>query len=88
MIKGLSCLRRRPQSLEEAWIVPTQVREDELSQAAVVALLDRHTKRVCQRLALLERLREIAHVNLCLSLLSLGLDRIAHGCPRATRQRW
>jgi hypothetical protein len=66
---------RRPQELEEAWIVQALVREDGLSQVEAAALLDRHKSWVCRRLALLERLGAAAQAELRLGLLSPGLAR-------------
>lgn len=55
-IYGLNCVGRRPQELEEAWIVSALVREDGLSQVEAAELLGRHKSWVCRRLALLEKL--------------------------------
>jgi ParB family transcriptional regulator, chromosome partitioning protein len=74
-IYGLNCVGRRPQELEEAWIVQALVREDGLSQVEAAALLDRHKSWVCRRLALLERLGAAAQAELRLGLLSPGLAR-------------
>ncbi len=74
-IYGLNCVGRRPQELEEAWIVQALVREDGLSQVEAAALLDRHKSWVCRRLALLERLGAVAQAELRLGLLSPGLAR-------------
>jgi ParB-like chromosome segregation protein Spo0J len=74
-IYGLNCVGRRPQELEEAWIVQALVREDGLSQVEAAALLDRHKSWVCRRLALLERLGAAAQADLRLGLLSPGLAR-------------
>jgi ParB-like chromosome segregation protein Spo0J len=74
-IYGLNCVGRRPQELEEAWIVQALVREDGLSQVEAAALLGRHKSWVCRRLALLERLGSAAQSELRLGLLSAGLAR-------------
>jgi ParB-like chromosome segregation protein Spo0J len=74
-IFGLNSSGRRPNELEEAWIVQALVREDGLSQVAVAQLLDRHKSWVCRRLAFLERLCEQAQADLRLGLLSAGLAR-------------
>ncbi len=67
---GLNCVGRRPQELEEAWIVSSLVREDGLSQMEVADLLGRHKSWVCRRLALLEKLGPEAREDLRLGLLS------------------
>ena len=69
-IYGLNCVGRRPQELEEAWIVSALVREDGLSQVEVAELLGRHKSWVCRRLALLEKLSVEAREDLRLGLLS------------------
>lgn len=69
-IYGLNCVGRRPQELEEAWIVSSLVREDGLSQMEVADLLGRHKSWVCRRLALLEKLGPEAREDLRLGLLS------------------
>lgn len=69
-IYGLNCVGRRPQELEEAWIVAALVREDGLSQAEAADLLGRHKSWVCRRLALLEKLGVEAREDLRLGLLS------------------
>jgi ParB-like chromosome segregation protein Spo0J len=74
-IFGLNSTGRRPNELEEAWIVQALVREDAMSQVEVAALLDRHKSWVCRRLALLERLCGEAQTDLHLGLLSAGLAR-------------
>jgi ParB-like chromosome segregation protein Spo0J len=74
-IFGLNCTGRRPNELEEAWIVQALVREDGLSQVEVAQLLDRHKSWVCRRLAFLERLCDEAQADLRLGLLSAGLAR-------------
>jgi ParB-like nuclease domain len=74
-IFGLNCVGRRPQELEEAWIVQALVREDGLSQVDVAELLGRHKSWVCRRLAFLERLCDEAQAELRLGLLSPGLAR-------------
>jgi ParB-like chromosome segregation protein Spo0J len=72
---GLNCTGRRPNELEEAWIVQALVREDGMAQVDVAQLLDRHKSWVCRRLALLERLGDEAQADLRLGLLSAGLAR-------------
>jgi ParB-like chromosome segregation protein Spo0J len=72
---GLNCTGRRPNELEEAWIVQALVREDGMAQVDVARLLDRHKSWVCRRLALLERLGDEAQADLRLGLLSAGLAR-------------
>jgi ParB-like chromosome segregation protein Spo0J len=74
-IFGLNSVGRRPQELEEAWIVQALVREDGLSQLEAAELLGRHKSWVCRRLALLERLCDEAQAELRLGLLSAGLAR-------------
>jgi ParB-like chromosome segregation protein Spo0J len=74
-IFGLNSTGRRPNELEEAWIVQALVREDGMSQVEVAALLERHKSWVCRRLALLERLCDEAQADLRLGLLSVGLAR-------------
>jgi ParB-like chromosome segregation protein Spo0J len=69
-IYGLNCVGRRPQELEEAWIVSALVREDGLSQMEAAELLGRHKSWVCRRLALLEKLSVEAREDLRLGLLS------------------
>ncbi len=74
-IFGLNSTGRRPNELEEAWIVQALVREDGMSQVEVAALLERHKSWVCRRLALLEGLCGEAQADLRLGLLSVGLAR-------------
>jgi ParB family transcriptional regulator, chromosome partitioning protein len=74
-ILGLNSTGRRPNELEEAWLVQALVREDGLSQVEAAALLDRHRSWVCRRLAFLERLGSEAQSDLRLGLLSAGLAR-------------
>ena len=74
-IFGLNSVGRRPNELEEAWIVQALVREDGLSQVEAAELLGRHKSWVCRRLALLERLCGEAQADLRLGLLSPGLAR-------------
>jgi ParB-like chromosome segregation protein Spo0J len=74
-IFGLNSVGRRPQELEEAWIVQALVREDGLSQPEAAELLGRHKSWVCRRLALLERLCGEAQAELRLGVLSVGLAR-------------
>ena len=85
-IYGLNCVGRRPQELEEAWIVQALVREDGLSQVEAAALLDRHKSWVCRRLALLERLGEAAQAELRLGLLSPGLARQLTRLPTGNQE--
>lgn len=74
-IFALNSVGRRPNELEEAWIVQALVREDGLSQVEAATLLGRHKSWVCRRLALLERLGESVQADLRLGLLSPGLAR-------------
>jgi ParB-like chromosome segregation protein Spo0J len=74
-IFGLNSTGRRPNELEEAWVVQALVREDGMSQVEVAALLERHKSWVCRRLAFLERLCGEAQADLRLGLLSAGLAR-------------
>jgi ParB-like chromosome segregation protein Spo0J len=74
-IFGLNSVGRRPQELEEAWLVQALVREDGLSQLEAAELLGRHKSWVCRRLALLERLCDEAQAELRLGVLSVGLAR-------------
>lgn len=66
---------RRPQELEEAWIVHALVREDGLSQVEAAELLGRHKSWVNRRLAMWERLAEPAKEELRLGLLSPSMAR-------------
>ena len=68
-IYGLNQVGRQTQELEEAWIVFALVREDGLSQAEAAELMGRHKSWVCRRLALLERLNEVARDEMRLGLL-------------------
>jgi hypothetical protein len=74
-IYNLNRIGRRPQELEEAWIVQALVREDGLSQVEAAALLSRHKSWVCRRLALLEKLSAAARDELRLGLLTPSLAR-------------
>jgi ParB-like chromosome segregation protein Spo0J len=85
-IFGLNCVGRRPQELEEAWIVQALVREDGLSQVEVATLLDRHKSWVCRRLALLERLGTAAQAELRLGLLSSSLARQLTRLPTGNQE--
>jgi len=67
-IYGLNQTGRQTQELEEAWIVFALVREDGLTQVETAELLGRHKSWVCRRLALLERLDEVARDELRLGL--------------------
>lgn len=69
-IYALNRTSRRPQELEEAWIVHSLVREDGLSQVDAGQLLGRHKSWVNRRLAMWERLAEEAKQELRLGLLS------------------
>jgi ParB-like chromosome segregation protein Spo0J len=69
-IYGLNHASRTPRELEEAWIVFALVREDGLTQPEVADLLGRHKSWVCRRLALVERLAEVAREDLRLGLLT------------------
>jgi ParB-like chromosome segregation protein Spo0J len=66
---------RRPQELEEGWIVHALVREDGLSQLEVAQLLGRHRSWVCRRLALVEKLSESVKEHLRLGLVPLSTAR-------------
>lgn len=85
-IFGLNGTGRRPQELEEAWIVQALVREDGMSQVEVAQLLDRHKSWVCRRLAFLERLGDEAQADLRLGLLSAGLARQLTRLPAGNQQ--
>ena len=74
-IYTLNRLSRPPQELEEAWIVHALVREDGLSQVDAGALLGRHKSWVNRRLAMWERLAEVAKEELRLGLLSPTMAR-------------
>jgi ParB-like chromosome segregation protein Spo0J len=74
-IFGLNSAGRRPNELEEAWIVQALVREDGLSQVAVAELLGKHKSWVNRRLAMLERLCVEAKEELRLGLVSPSLAR-------------
>jgi ParB-like chromosome segregation protein Spo0J len=69
-IYGLNHASRHTQELEEAWIVFALVREDGLNQPEAAELLGRHKSWVCRRLALIERLAEVAREDLRLGLLT------------------
>ena len=56
--------------LEDAWIVHALVREDGLPQVEVAALLGRHKSWVCRRLALIEKLDDVAKEELKVGLLN------------------
>jgi len=56
--------------LEDAWIVHALVREDGLPQVEVAALLGRHKSWVCRRLALIEKLDDVAKEELKVGLLT------------------
>jgi ParB-like chromosome segregation protein Spo0J len=71
----LNAVGRRPNELEEAWIVQALVREDGMTQVEAGHLLGRHKSWVCRRLAFLERLCDPAQAELRLGLLSPGLAR-------------
>lgn len=68
-IYGLNQAGCHTRELEEAWIVFALVREDGLSQTEAAELLGRHKSWVCRRLALLERLDEVARDEMRLGLL-------------------
>lgn len=72
---GLNSVGRRPQELEEAWLVQALVREDGLTQLEAAELLGRHKSWVCRRLAWLERLCAEAQAELRLGVLTAGLAR-------------
>jgi ParB-like chromosome segregation protein Spo0J len=74
-IYGLNHAGQRTREWEEAWIVHALVREDGLTQVEVAELLDRHKSWVCRRLALVEKLAEIAKEDLRLCLLSATAAR-------------
>jgi hypothetical protein len=74
-IYTLNQLSRPPQELEQAWIVHALVREDGLSQVDAGALLGRHKSWVNRRLAMWERLAEVAKEELRLGLLSPAMAR-------------
>jgi len=71
----LNSVGRRPNELEEAWIVQALVREDGLSQVETATLLGRHKSWVSRRLALLERLEVSVQADLRLGLVSPSLAR-------------
>lgn len=74
-IYGLNQTGRRTQEWEDAWIVHALVRDDGLSQVEVAALLGRHKSWVCRRLALVEKLADVARDDLRLGLLSATAAR-------------
>jgi ParB-like chromosome segregation protein Spo0J len=74
-IYGLNQTGRRPNELEEAWIVQALVREDGLSQVEVAELLGRHKSWVCRRLALLEKLSAEMRQELEVGLLTATAAR-------------
>ena len=69
-IYGLNSAGRRPQELEEAWLVQALVREDGMTQLEAAQLLRRHKSWVCRRLALLEKLSTDVRQDLEVGLLS------------------
>jgi hypothetical protein len=56
--------------LEEAWLVRSLYRDDQLTQPQIAQLLRRHKSWVCRRLALAEHLSDELTANVRLSLLS------------------
>ena len=74
-IYGLNRAGRRPQELEEAWLVQALVREDGMTQLEAAELLGQHKSWVCRRLAMLERLCTEAQAELRLGVLTPGLAR-------------
>jgi ParB-like chromosome segregation protein Spo0J len=74
-IYTLNQVGRQPQELEEAWIVFSLVRDDGLSQVEAAELLGRHKSWVNRRLAMIERLAEVAQEELRLGLLSPSMAR-------------
>jgi ParB-like chromosome segregation protein Spo0J len=71
----------RTGDLEEAWIVQSLVRDDELSQVEVAELLGRHKSWVSRRLALIERLCPEAKEDLQLGMLSPTAAREIYRLP-------
>jgi ParB-like chromosome segregation protein Spo0J len=69
-IYGLNRASGKTSELEEAWIVHALVREDGLAQVEVAELMGRHKSWVCRRLALIEKLGEVAQEELKVGLLS------------------
>jgi hypothetical protein len=74
-IYTLNHVGQQPQELEEAWIVYSLVREDGLSQVEAAELLGRHKSWVNRRLAMMERLTDVAQEELRLGLLSPSMAR-------------
>ena len=74
-IYTLNHVGQQPQELEEAWIVYSLVREDGLSQIEAAELLGRHNSWVNRRLAMMERLADVAQEELRLGLLSPSMAR-------------
>jgi ParB-like chromosome segregation protein Spo0J len=74
-IHGLNRTGRRTQEWEDAWIVHALVRDDGLTQVEVAELLSRHKSWVCRRLALVEKLADVAREDLRLGLLSATAAR-------------
>ena len=74
-IYTLNHVGQQPQELEEAWIVYSLVREDGLSQIEAAELLGRHKSWVNRRLAMMERLADVAQEELRLGLLSPSMAR-------------
>jgi ParB-like chromosome segregation protein Spo0J len=56
--------------IEEAWVVRSLYRDDQISQPGIAMLLNRHKSWVCRRLALAEDLSDELTANLRLGLLS------------------
>lgn len=74
-------------AMEEAWVIQSLVREDQLSQARVAALLGRNQSWVSRRLSLAERLIETAREDVRLGLLSPTAGRSLAAMPRGIQER-
>jgi ParB-like chromosome segregation protein Spo0J len=74
-------------ALEEAWVIQSLMREDQLSQARVATLLGRGQSWVSRRLSLAERLIEAAREDVRLGLLSPTAARSLAVMPRGIQER-
>jgi ParB-like nuclease family protein/KorB-like protein with beta-barrel domain len=73
--------------LEEAWLVRSLYREDELTQPQIAVLLGRHKSWVCRRLTLAEALSDGITASVRLGLLSATAVRELARLPRGNQDR-
>lgn len=73
-------------ALEEAWVVRSLIREEQLTQQKVAAVLGRDRSWVSRRLSLAERLIEPAQEEMRLGLLSPTVARTLASVPRGTQE--